>query len=50
MSIDSDPRLGRHSSILTTENIDRVRLAIEEDRCLTVHELENDLKIPKTCV
>lgn len=50
MSVDSDPRSGRPSSTLTTENIDRVRLAIEEDRRLTVRELENDLGIPKTCV
>ena len=34
----------------TPENIERVRLAIEVDRRLTVRELENDLGIPKTTV
>ena len=47
-SVDSDPRSGRHSLTKTPENIERVRLAIEDDRRLTVRELENDLGIPKT--
>ena len=34
----------------TLDNIERVRLAIEGDRRLTVGELENDLGIPKTTV
>ena len=36
-SVDSDPRSGRPSLTTTTENIERVRLAIEGDRRLTVH-------------
>lgn len=50
MSVDGDPRSGRHLSTLTTENIDRMHLAIEKDRRSTVRELENHHKIPKTCV
>ena len=42
-SVDSDPRSGRPSLTTTPENIERVRLAIEGDRRLTVRELENDL-------
>ena len=34
----------------TLDNIERVRLAIEGDRRLTVRQLENDLGIPKTTV
>ena len=49
-SVDSDPRSGRPSLTTTPENIERVRLAIEGDRRLTVRELENDLGIPETTV
>ena len=49
-SVDSDPRSGRPSLTTTPENIERVRLAIEGDRQLTVRKLENDLGIPKTTV
>ena len=49
-SVHSDPRSGRPSLTTTPENIERVRLAIEGDRRLTVRELENDLGIPKTTV
>ena len=49
-SVDSDPRSGRPSLTTTLEKIERVRLAIEGDRRLTVRELENDLGIPKTTV
>ena len=49
-SVDSDPRSGRPSLTTTPENIERVRLAIEGDRQLTVRELENDLGIPKNTV
>ena len=49
-SVDSDPRSGRPSLITAPENIERVRLAFQGDRRLTVHELENDLEIPKTTV
>ena len=49
-SVDSDPRSGRTSLTITPENIERVRLAIEGDRRLTVRKLEKDLIIPKTTV
>ena len=49
-SVDSDFRSGRPSTTKTLDNIERVRLAIEGDRRLTVPELENDLGIPKTTV
>ena len=49
-SVDSDPRSSRPSLTTTPENIERVRLAIEGGRRLTVRELENDLGIPKTTV
>ena len=49
-SVDSDPRSGRPSLTTTPENIERVRLAIEGDRRLTVRKLESDLGIPKTAV
>ena len=49
-SVDSDPRSIRPLLKTTPENIERVRLAIEGDRGMTVRELENDLGIPKTTV
>ena len=49
-SVDSYSRSGRPSTTKTLDNIERVRLAIEEDRRLSVRELENDLGIPKTTV
>ena len=49
-SVDSDSLSGRPSTTKTLDNIERVRLAIEGDRRLTVRELENDLGIPKTAV
>ena len=49
-SFNSDSRSGRPSTTKTLDNIERVRLAIEGDRRLTVRELENDLRIPKTTV
>ena len=49
-SVDSNPRSGRTSLTTTPENIERVRLAFEGDRRLTVRELENNLGIPKTAV
>ena len=42
-SVDSDSRSGRPSTTKTLDNIERVRLAIEGDRRLTIRELENDL-------
>ena len=49
-SVDSDRRFGWPSLTTTPENVERVRLAIESDRRLTVRELENDLGIRKTTV
>ena len=49
-SVNSDSRSGRPSTTKTLNKIERVRLAIEGDRRLTVRELENDLGIPKTTV
>ena len=49
-SVDSDSRSGRPSTTKTLDNVNRVRLAIEGDRRLTVLDLENDLGIPKTTV
>ena len=49
-SVNSDSRSGRPSTTKTLDNIERVRLAIEDDRRLTDRELENDLGIPKTIV
>ena len=45
-SVNSDPRCGRPSLKITPENIERVRLAFEGDRRLTVRELENDCVMP----
>ena len=45
--VDSDSQSGRPSTTKTFDNIERVRLAIEGDRRLTVRELENDIGIPK---
>ena len=49
-SVDNDSHSRRPSTTKTLDNIERVRLAIEGDRLLTVRELENDLGIPKTTV
>ena len=49
-SVDSDSRSGRPSTRNTLDNIDRVQVAIDGDRQLTVRELENDLAISKTTV
>ena len=48
-SVDSDSRSGRPSTTKTLD-IERVRLAIEQDRRMTVWELEEDLGIPKTII
>lgn len=49
-SVDSDPRSGRPSTTTTPDNVERVRVAIEQDRRLTVRELEDDLGIPKSTI
>jgi transposase len=46
-SAESDPRSGRPST-RTTENVECVRAAINENRRLTVRELEEVLGIPRT--
>ncbi|XP_042243425.1 protein GVQW3-like [Homarus americanus] len=48
-SVESDPRSGKPSTSRTTENVERVRVAINENRRLTVRELE-DLGLPRTSV
>jgi len=45
--VESDPRSGRPR---TPKNVKRVRIAINENRHLTVRELEEDLGIPKIIV
>ena len=47
-SVDSDSRSGRPLTTETLDNIERVRLAIEQDHRMIVRELEEDLGIPKT--
>ena len=49
-SVDSDSRPGRPSTTKTLDNIERVRLMSEQDRRMTVRELEGDLGIPKTII
>ena len=49
-SVDSDFRSSRPSTTKTLDNIERVRLAIEEDHRMTVRELEEDLGIPKPII
>ena len=50
LSMDSDPRFVRPSTSKTVENVERVQAAINENRRLTVRELEEDLAIPKTTI
>ena len=49
-SVDSDSCSGQPSTTKTLDNIERVRLAIAQDRRMTVWELEGDLGIPKTII
>ena len=44
-SFESDRRSGRPSTSRTPENVESVRAAINENRRLTVRELEEDLGI-----
>ncbi|KAL4105054.1 hypothetical protein QTP88_020329 [Uroleucon formosanum] len=49
-SVASDPRSGRPSTGKTSDNVECVRAAIEQDHRLTTRELEDDLGIPKSTV
>ncbi|KAG1653485.1 Protein GVQW3 [Nymphon striatum] len=49
-SVESNLCSGRPSTSRTPENVERVRDAINEDRRLTVRELEENLEIPRTSV
>ena len=46
ISVDGDSRSGQPSMTKTLDNIERAQLVIEQDRHLTVQELEEDLGIP----
>ncbi|XP_018341638.1 PREDICTED: chromobox protein homolog 1-like [Trachymyrmex septentrionalis] len=48
VSVDNHRRVGRPSTSRTAANIERVRTAIKENRCLTVRQLVENLGIPKT--
>ena len=48
--VKSDPRSGRPATGITSENVERVRAAINKGRRPTVLELATDLGIPKTTV
>ena len=49
-SVESDPCSGRRATSRTPENVEHVQAAINKDQQQTVHELEADLRIPKTSV
>ena len=49
-SVESDRRSGRPSTSRTPENVESIRAAINENRRLTVQELEEHLGIPRTIV
>ena len=48
--MESEPRLGRSGTSRTPENVESVRAAINENRRLTLRELEETLGIPRTTV
>jgi len=47
-SVESDPHSGKPSTSKTPENVQRVRVAISENRRIAVWELEEALEIPRT--
>ncbi|GFX85027.1 protein GVQW3 [Trichonephila clavipes] len=49
-SVDSDPHSGRPLTGTSSHNVERVRVTIEQDRRLTVRELEDEIRIPKSIV
>lgn len=48
--MESDERSGRPSTARNAENVERVRAAINENRRLTIRELEEDLGIQKSSI
>jgi AraC-like DNA-binding protein len=49
-SVESDRRYGRPSTNRTPKNVERFQTAINENRRLTLREIEEDLGIPRTIV
>lgn len=49
-SVEINPPTGRPLMKTTLNNIEHVRFAVEEDRCLTVRLVESDLGIPRSTV
>ncbi|GFX99029.1 protein GVQW3 [Trichonephila clavipes] len=49
-SVNSDPRSGRPSTGTLSHNVERARVALEQDRRLTVRKLEDEIRIPKSTV
>jgi hypothetical protein len=45
MSVEDDERSGRPSTSKTTENVEKIRELIREDRCQTIHELADTIGI-----
>lgn len=48
--VDSNSRSGGHLMIITADDIEHVRLVVEDDRQLIVREVETDLETPTTTV
>jgi histone-lysine N-methyltransferase SETMAR len=49
-TVEDMPRSGRPTTSSSTENMKRVREALDEDRRMTVRELEEDLGIPRSSI
>jgi ribosomal protein S25 len=45
VSVEDDERSGRPSTSRTTENVEKIRELIQEDRCQTIHELVDTVGI-----
>jgi hypothetical protein len=45
VSVEDDKRSGRPSTGKTTENVEKIRELINEDRCRTIHELADNAEI-----
>ncbi|GFV93095.1 protein GVQW3 [Trichonephila clavipes] len=48
--VDSDPRSDRPSTGTSSHNVECVRVAVEQDLRLTVREVEDEIRIPKSTV